>query len=167
MRSATPPEPPAPPDDRRIVITGMGLVTPLGVGATAFWQGLAAGRSATGPATLCNPAGLACGVVAEVPDFAPQSFMDAKEARKLSRASQFAVAAARMALDDANLAVTDANRYDVGVLIANSSTSPPEIEISTKAFVERGPDRINPFHFAASLPHMPACQVAIQLGLLG
>ncbi len=160
-----------PPRERqaedRIVVTGIGLVTPLGIGVAPFWQGLATGRSAIGPATLFNADDLACGVAAEVPSFEPQLFMESKEARKLSRASQFAVAAARMALNDAAMVVNDQNRYEIGVLIANSSTSPPEIEISTKVYFERGPSRINPFHFAASLPHMPACQVTIQLGLLG
>jgi 3-oxoacyl-[acyl-carrier-protein] synthase II len=155
------------PDRDRIVVTGMGLVTPLGIGVAPFWQGLATGRSAIGPATLFNAEGLACGVAAEVPSFEPQQFVESKEARKLSRASQFAVAAARMALDDARIVVDDQNRYEIGVLIANSSTSPPEIELSTKTYFERGPARLNPFHFAASLPHMPACQVTIQLGVLG
>ena len=155
------------PDDQRIVVTGMGVVTPLGLGKETFWAGLVAGRSATGPATQCNLSDLPCRVVAEVPDFAAHDFMDHREARKLSRASQFAVAAARMAVADAHLTIDDSNREAIGTLVANSSTSPPEIEISTQAFFERGPSRINPFHFAASLPHMPACQVAIQLGLLG
>lgn len=167
MRQSTHPAAPQATAEDRIVITGIGLVTPLGIGVAPFWQGLAAGRSATGPATLCDTTDLACAVTAEVPNFDPQLFIEAKEARKLSRASQFAVAAARLALDDAQLEVGDHNRYDVGVLIANSSTSPSEIEISTKSYFERGPHRLNPFHFAASLPHMPTCQVAIQLGLLG
>ena len=158
---------PARPDDQRIVITGMGVVTPVGSGIAPFWGALQAGRSGTGPATLCDTRELPCQVVAEVPDFEPRDWMDAKEARKLSRASQFAVAAARMALSDAQIVVGDHNREAIGALIANSSTSPLEIEMSTRAYFERGPSKINPFHFAASLPHMPTCQAGIQLGCLG
>ncbi|HNP71398.1 MAG TPA: beta-ketoacyl-ACP synthase II [Kouleothrix sp.] len=167
MRTRPKPEQQPPADDQRIVVTGMGVVTPLGVGIAPFWAGLVAGLSATGLSTRCDLSDLPCQVVAEVPDFDPHSALEAKEARKLSRASQFAVAAARMAVADARLTIDHSNREAIGALIANSSTSPPEIEISTQAFFDRGPSRINPFHFAASLPHMPACQVAIQLGLLG
>lgn len=167
MPAYSQPTPATRPADQRIVVTGMGLVTPLGIGMEPFWSGLIAGRSATGPATLCDLSDMASRVVAEVPDFIAHDFMDHREARKLSRGSQFAVAAARLAVADARLEINDSNREAIGALVANSATSPPEIESSTKAFFERGPSRINPFHFAASLPHMPACQVAIQLGLLG
>jgi 3-oxoacyl-[acyl-carrier-protein] synthase II len=154
-------------EDERIVVTGMGLVTPLGIGIGPFWNGLVEGRSGIHRVTFDKPSDLPYAIAAEVPEFDPQRYMEAKEARRLSRASQFAVAAARMALEDSRLVVDDENRYDVGTLIANSATSPPEIEITTRTFFERGSAKINPFLFGASLPNMPASQVAIQLGLLG
>jgi 3-oxoacyl-[acyl-carrier-protein] synthase II len=154
-------------EDQRIVVTGMGLVTPLGIGIGPFWNGLVEGRSGVRPVALDNAADLPCAIAAEVSEFEPRDYMEAKEARRVSRASQLAVAAARMALADSGLIVDDENRYDIGTLIANSATSPPEIEATTQAFFERGSTRINPFLFAASLPNMPASQVAIQLGLLG
>src|SRR5262245_10185112 len=154
-------------DDERIVITGVGVITPLGIGIDAFWKGLIEGRSGVGPVTLCNPGDVSCRIAAEVPGFEPHDYLDAKEARRLSRASQFAVAAARMALTDSAFVINDDNRYEVGVIIANSSTSPPEIELATQAFFRREVSRVNPVAFAASLPNMPSCQVAIQLGLLG
>jgi 3-oxoacyl-[acyl-carrier-protein] synthase II len=154
-------------EDQRIVVTGMGLVTPLGIGIGPFWNGLVEGRSGAHRVTFNEPDDLPCTIAAEVPAFEPRDYMEAKEARRLSRASQFAVAAARMALADSGLTVDDENRYDIGTLIANSATSPPEIETTTRAFFERGSDKVNPFQFGASLPNMPASQVAIQLGLLG
>ncbi|MFL5802888.1 MAG: beta-ketoacyl-ACP synthase II [Roseiflexaceae bacterium] len=154
-------------EDQRIVVTGMGLVTPLGIGIGSFWNGLVEGRSSARRVELDGPVDLPCAIAAEVPAFEPRDYMEAKEARRVSRASQFAVAAARMALADSRLIVDDNNRYEIGTIIANSATSPPEIESTTQAFFEHDGTKVNPFHFAASLPNMPASQVAIQLGLLG
>jgi 3-oxoacyl-[acyl-carrier-protein] synthase II len=102
-----------------------------------------------------------------VPDFDPHDYMEAKEARRISRASQFAVAAARMALDDSGFVVDDGNRYEIGALIANGSSSPPDTEQAMRTLIGRGFSKVNPFYIAGSLPNMPSCQVAIQLGLLG
>src|SRR6266545_4419610 len=151
----------------RVVITGIGVVTPIGIGADAFGRALIEGRSGVGRVTRWSADDLQCTIAAEVQDFEPRNYMDGKEARRLSRASQFAVAAAHLAVEDSGLIIDDTNRYDIGVLIANSSTSPPEIEATTQLLFEGGITRINPFHFAASLPNMPTCQVSIQLGLLG
>ncbi len=151
----------------RVVITGIGVVTPIGIGADAFGRALIEGRSGVGRVTRCAADDLPCTIAAEVQDFEPRNYMDGKEARRLSRASQFAVAAAHLAVEDSGLIIDDTNRYDIGVLIANSSTSPPEIEATTQLLFEGGITRINPFHFAASLPNMPTCQVSILLGLLG
>lgn len=154
-------------EDGRVVITGIGVVTPLGIGLDAFWQGLSAGRSGVGPVTLCDPGDAPATIAAEVSGFDVRDYMDMKEARRISRASQFAVAAARMALDDARLSIDDTNRYDTGALIACGTTSPPDTEAAAKTLFERGSGRINPFYITSSLPNMPSCQVAIQLGLMG
>jgi 3-oxoacyl-[acyl-carrier-protein] synthase II len=154
-------------EDDRIVVTGMGLVTPLGIGRDAFWGGLVEGRSGVGPITLCDPGESPCKIAAEVPGFEPRDYMEAKEARRVSRASQFAVAAGRMALADSGFVVDDSNRDDVGALIANGSSSPPDTEQAARTLFERGFGKVNPFYITGSLPNMPSCQVAIQLGLLG
>jgi len=154
-------------EDGRVVVTGMGVVTPLGIGLAPFWQGLEAGRSGVGPVTLCDPGDAPVTIAAEVRGFEARDYMDAKEARRISRGSQFAVAAARMALDDAGLIIDESNRYDAGALIACGSTSPPDTEVAAKTLFERGAGRINPFYITSSLPNMPSCQVAIQLGLMG
>ena len=154
-------------EDQQIVVTGMGLLTPLGIGIDPFWAGLIEGRSGAGPITLCDPGESPSRIAAEVSGFDPRDYLEAKEARRLSRASQFAVAAARMALADSGLMVDASNRYDVGALIANGSTSPPDTELATRTVIERGFGKVNPFYVTSSLPNMPSCQVAIQLGLLG
>jgi 3-oxoacyl-[acyl-carrier-protein] synthase II len=102
-----------------------------------------------------------------VSGFEPRDYLEAKEARRISRASQFAVAAARMALADSGLVVDASNRYEVGALIANGSSSPPDTELAARTLIERGFGKVNPFYITSSLPNMPSCQVAIQLGLLG
>lgn len=154
-------------EDQRIVVTGMGLLTPLGIGIDSFWNGLVEGRSGVGPITLCDPGESPVRIAAEVSGFDPRDYLEAKEARRISRASQFAVAAARMALADSGLVVDASNRYDVGALIANGSSSPPDTELAARTLIERGFSKVNPFYITGSLPNMPSCQVAIQLGLLG
>src|SRR6266508_4336438 len=147
-------------EDQRIVVTGMGLVTPLGIGIEPFWHNLAAGRSGVGPITLCDPGDSPSRIAGEVPGFEPRDYIEAKEARRVSRASQFAIAAAGLAIDDDN-------RYEVGALIANGSSSPADTELAARTLIERGFSKVNPFYITGSLPNMPSCQVAIQLGLLG
>lgn len=154
-------------DDQRIVVTGMGLITPLGIGHKQFWENIIAGRSGVGPVTLFEPGDAMSRIAAEVRDFDPRQYLDAKEARRLSRASQFAVAAAQLAIADAQLTIDDGNRDDIGVLLGNGSTSPPETEATARILVERGPARVSPFYITSALPNMPACQVAIQLGVHG
>src|SRR5262249_55367424 len=154
-------------EDERIVVTGMGLITPLGTGVGAFWNGLVEGRSGVRRITLCDPGDSPSRIAAEVPAFEPRDYIEAKEARRLSRASQFAVAAARMALADSGFVVDDGNRYEVGALIGNGSSSPPDTENVMRTLIGRGFSKVNPFYITSSLPNMPSCQVAIQLGLLG
>src|SRR5689334_1652821 len=154
-------------EDQRIVVTGIGLLTPLGIGIDPFWDGLIEGRSGVGPITLCDPGESPSRIAAEVSGFDPRDYLEAKEARRISRASQFAVAAARMALADSGLVIDAGNRHEVGALIANGSSSPPDTEQAARALFERGFGKVNPFYITGSLPNMPSCQVAIQLGLLG
>jgi 3-oxoacyl-[acyl-carrier-protein] synthase II len=154
-------------EDERVVVTGMGVVTPLGIGLDAFWNGLVEGRSGVRRITLCDPGESPCKIAAEVPEFAPRDYMEAKEARRISRASQFAVAAGRMALADSDLVVDAETCYDIGALIANGSSSPPDTEAATRTLFERGFAKFNPFYITGSLPNMPSCQVSIQLGLRG
>ncbi|NJO05694.1 MAG: beta-ketoacyl-ACP synthase II [Chloroflexaceae bacterium] len=154
-------------DDERVVITGLGLVTPFGIGIAPFWNGLSTGRSAIGPITLCDVSDSACKIAGEVRGFDPHDFMEPKEARRMSRGSQFAVAAARLAVVDAELEVGEWNTERIGVLVACGSTSYPETEQAIQALLERGPQRVSPFYIPMALPNMSAAQVAIQLRLRG
>ncbi|NNJ10027.1 beta-ketoacyl-ACP synthase II [Chloroflexales bacterium ZM16-3] len=154
-------------EDERIVVTGIGVVTPFGVGVEPFWDGLTAGRSAIGRITRFDTSAFPSQIGGEVVDFAPQTFMDAKEARRMSRASQFAVAAARMAVEAAGLRIDAGNRDEIGTLIACGTISMPDVEQAVITMMQRGPMKISPFFIPAAVPNMPSSQVAIQLGLRG
>jgi 3-oxoacyl-[acyl-carrier-protein] synthase II len=154
-------------EDQRIVVTGVGPVTPLGIGNEQYWSGLAAGKSGITRYTLCDPSEYPSQVAGEVKAFNPQDFMDSKEARRMSRAGQFAVAAARLAMDDAGLDIDRLDPYEIGALIASGTTSFPDTEKAVRAMVEKGPTKVSPLYVPSAMPNMPSCQVAIQLGLRG
>lgn len=154
-------------EDERIVVTGIGVVSPFGVGVGPFWEGLAAGRSAISRISTFDPSAFPCQIAGQVAGFAPHEFMDAKEARRMSRSSQFAVAAARMAIEAAGLRVDDGNRDEIGTLIACGTISMPDVEQAVITMMQRGPMKISPFFIPAAVPNMPSSQVAIQLGLRG
>jgi 3-oxoacyl-[acyl-carrier-protein] synthase II len=155
------------PATDRIVITGLGVLTPIGIGREAFWEGLAQGRSGVRRVTSFDVSSLPSQIAGDVPDFEPRDYLPAKDARRVTRAAQFAVAAARLALQDARLEIDPARREEFGVLIANGGSSPPETERMILDLEAGGYGRMSPFHVAGSLPNMPACQVAIHLGLTG
>lgn len=154
-------------EDRRVVVTGLGVVSPFGTGVQPFWEGLAAGRSAVGRISHFDPSGYPCQVAGQVPEFDPRQFMDFKEARRMSRSSQLAVAAARMAVEAAALRIDAAASEEIGALIACGTLSMPDVEAAVTTLVQRGGMKISPFFIPAALPHMPSSQVSIQLGLRG
>jgi 3-oxoacyl-[acyl-carrier-protein] synthase II len=154
-------------EDQRIVVTGMGAVTPFGTGLGLLWGGLVEGRSAIHRVDAEYAAPFPTRIGGEALDFDARAFMDAKDARRMSRASQFAVAAARMAIDDSRIAIDDGNRYDVGVLLGCGTTSIADMEQAARALILKGGDRVSPLVMPMALPNMPASQVAIQLGLRG
>jgi 3-oxoacyl-[acyl-carrier-protein] synthase II len=156
-----------PNGDPRVVVTGFGLITPIGTGVEAFWDSLRTGRAGIRRITQFDPSPLTSQIAGEVPDFDPGQYINRKEARRMSRASQFAVAAAQLAVQDAGLTINDGNREDVGVLIASGASSPPEMETMIRDYERGGFGKINPFHVTGSLPNMPSCQVAIDQGLVG
>jgi 3-oxoacyl-[acyl-carrier-protein] synthase II len=154
-------------EDRRVVVTGIGVVSPFGVGLAPFWDGLSAGRSAVGRITHFDPSAYPCQIAGQVPEFDPRQFVDFKEARRMSRSSQLAVAAARMAVEDASLRIDAAASEEIGALIACGTISMPDVEDAVSTLVQRGGMKISPFFIPAALPHMPSSQVSIQLGLRG
>jgi len=155
------------PDSRRVVITGMGALTPLGNSVDAFWQGCVEGRSGIDWITLVDVTNYSVKVDGEVRGFDPQDFMDRKEARRMARFSQFSVAAARMAIEDSGLRVEQEDANRIGVLLGNGNGGFPETDEAVKTIVAKGGNRIDPFYMSKTLPNMAAAQVAMQFGLKG
>ena len=152
---------------KRVVVTGMGTISPHGHNVDDLWYGLSHGVSAVGPITLCKTEGYPTRIAAEVKDFDPIRWIDGREARRMSRATQFAVAAARQALDDSGVPVTDASSEEIGVLLGTGTSAFPEIEAGARVWMTRGGMRMNPFFAPMVLPNMCASQVSIQFGLRG
>ena len=151
----------------RVVVTGIGALTPLGRSADAFWDGLQSGRSGIGPMTLADPTGYACRVAGQVPDFDPKDYLDAKEARRLARFSQLGVAAAREALDSAQLDLDREDTTRVGVYLGNGNGGFPTIEQEMRVLVSKGGQRLSPFFFPMILPNMAASQISLIFGIRG
>jgi 3-oxoacyl-[acyl-carrier-protein] synthase II len=152
---------------RRVVITGMGVVTSLGLGIGAFWESLLAGRSGVGPITSFDASAFTTRFAAEIQDFRPEDFMERKEARRMDRFVQFAVAATRMAMEDAGFAVTPENAGGVGVLIGSGIGGILTIEEQFQVMLEQGPGRISPFFIPKLISDMASGQVSILFGAQG
>ncbi len=152
---------------RRVAITGIGLVSPLGTGTQATWDGLMAGISGIGPITRFDASEYTSRIAGEVRDFEPEAFLDRKEARKTDRFIQFALAASQIALDDSGLTIDAANAERVGVIIGSGIGGLPLIEDMHRVLLERGPGRISPFFIPGLIVNMAAGQVSIRVGARG
>ncbi len=157
-------------DDRRIVITGMGVISSLGKTVEEHWNALIEGRSGIRRMTLMDPSHYPCQVAGEVPDFDPEHYMERREARRMARSSQMAVASARLALADSGLSLQGpgtVERDRIGVLLGTGNGSMPVTEEGARVMIERGGMRIDPLFFPRLLPNMAAGQVSLQLSLGG
>jgi 3-oxoacyl-[acyl-carrier-protein] synthase II len=152
---------------RRVVITGLGAVTPLGNDVPATWSNVLAGRSGAGPITQFDASGYKTRFACEVKDFDVTSLVGRKEARRMDRFTQFAVAAAKQALDDSGLQVTPDDSWRTGVYIGTGIGGIGTLESEIWQMTTKGPDRISPFLVPMMLPDTAASQVAIQFGLRG
>ncbi|MEE8442375.1 MAG: beta-ketoacyl-ACP synthase II [Dehalococcoidia bacterium] len=150
-----------------MVVTGMGAVTPLGLSVDESWKNLVAGRSGIGPMTLCDPTDYPCRIAGEVPGFDPNQFIPVKEARRMARFTQLAVAAATMALEDAALDMEREDRERAGLILGNGNGGFPNIEQGVRTLVAQGGMRLTPFFFPMILPNMAAATVSRILGLKG
>jgi 3-oxoacyl-[acyl-carrier-protein] synthase II len=155
------------PKSRRVVITGMGGLTPLGNSVDEFWQGCVDGRSGIDWITLLDVTNYAVKVDGEVRNFDPQDYMDRKDARRMARFSQFSLAAARMAIEDSGLRVEDEDTTRVGVLLGNGNGGFPENDEAMRTIISKGGDRLDPFYMSKTLPNIAAAQVAMHFGLRG
>lgn len=155
------------PDDQRVVITGTGAVTSLGIGVEPFWNNLLAAKSGIGPIQSFDASKFTTRFAAEIHDFDPHQFMERKEARRMDRFVQFAVAAARMAMVESKLEITEENACRVGVLIGSGIGGILTIEDQFLTMLERGPDRISPFLIPMLISDMGSGQVSIIFGAKG
>jgi len=153
--------------ERRVVVTGMGAVSPLGLSVPELWQGVVEARSGVGPITLFDASGHDTRFAAEVTGFDPTSYMDRKEARRTDRFVQFAIAAAKEALRTSELQITDENRDEVGVFMASGIGGIQSLSEQLDVLRTRGPGRISPFLIPAMITNLAAGQVSIDLGARG
>ncbi|MGM7680845.1 beta-ketoacyl-ACP synthase II [Cytobacillus sp. Hm23] len=152
---------------RRVVITGLGAVTPLGSSVEATWENLINGVSGIGTVTRVNPDDYPAKVAGEATDFNPEDFMEKKDARKMDRFTQFALAASLMAVKDASLTITDDIAPRVGVWIGSGIGGMETFENQFETFQKRGYRRVSPFFVPMIIPDMAAGQVSIALGAKG
>jgi 3-oxoacyl-[acyl-carrier-protein] synthase II len=151
----------------RAVVTGLGCVTPIGKDVESFWAALTGGESGVRRITLFDPSDQECQIAAEVKDWDPTEFMEAKSARRAARFSQFAVAAASQAVTNSSLAIDDANRDDIAIVMNTGGGGVDVIAEGEKTYLEKGASRVGPFTVPAYAPNMASCQVAINLGVRG
>ena len=151
----------------RVVITGMGAITPIGATVAAFWDALCAGRSGVGLATQYDITDFPYVIAAEVRDFDPRDYMDAKAARRMARFAQFAVAAAGEALRDSGLDLDRIDRSRVAVDIGTALGGTANVEEQVLSFVAKGRKRVDAFYMPTFIYNMASCQVAMTYGLHG
>ena len=152
---------------RRVVVTGLGAITPVGLSADEFWTNLLAGQSGIGPMTLCDPTDYPCRIAGQADDFDPTNYIGNREARRMARFSQLAVAAGLQAFQDANLDIASEDPYRVGVLLGNGNGGFPTLEENCRILAERGGMRMSPFFFPMILPNMAAANVSQYVGAHG
>ena len=151
----------------RVVVTGLGVVSPLGINAGRTWQALIDGQSGIGPVTNFDAAGFPCRIAGEVKEFDPGAYLDRKEIRRTDRFMHFAIAASKMALADAGLVIEGEMAYKTGVVIGSGVGGMQTLEEQARVFFERGPSRVSPFFIPMMIGDMAAGQVSIITGAKG
>ena len=155
-------------DERlRVVITAMGAMTPLGETPEEYWNNLVSGKSGIGPMSLCDPDGYPCRISGEVSGFDPGTYIGSKEARRMARFTQLAVAAALQAVEAAAYDISKDDPYRVGVVLGNGNGGFPTLEENCRILTERGGMRMSPFFFPMILPNMAAAAVSRYTGAHG
>ena len=152
---------------RRVVVTGLGAVTPIGNDVAQYWEGLRSGRNGVAAITLFDASRHACRFAAEVKDFEPAGWLEPKEAKRWDRFCQFGVVAAKQAVLDAGLSIDDSNRNRVGVSIGSGVGGLLMMETQAQVLNDRGPDRVTPFCVPMMIPNMATGLTAIALGARG
>ena len=151
----------------RVVVTGLGCISPIGLSVDAYWQNLLAGVSGAGRITTFDPSGLPVQIAAEVKGFDPGDYMDRKAARRMERFAQFSIAATGQALADAGLEINDSNAWDVGAIIATGGGGIRAVADETEVLVTKGWERVGPMMVPLMIPNMASCQVSMTYGIKG
>ncbi|MFB2769124.1 beta-ketoacyl-ACP synthase II [Pelatocladus sp. BLCC-F211] len=152
---------------KRVVVTGVGAITPIGNTPAEYWEGLVSGRNGIGEITLFDASHHACRIAGEVKNYDPHDYMDRKEAKRMDRFSQFAVSAAKQALADARLTINDLNAEQIGVIIGSGIGGLKVMEEQQTVYLNRGPERCSPFMIPMMIANMAAGFTAIHIGAKG
>ncbi len=152
---------------RRVVVTGMGVITPIGLNVADFFDSVKAGKHGFGPITGFDSVGYKCHVVAQVKEFDPQKYMDFKTAKRMEVFSQYAVAAAKEAFEDSGLVLEKEDPYRIGCAVGSGIGSLQAIEREYGKLINRGPSRVNPLFVPLMISNMAAGNVSISFGLKG
>ena len=152
---------------KRVVITGLGAITPVGIGKDNFWSSLLEGKSGIGYITRFNAENHDAKIAAEVKEFNPQDFIDKKEAKRMDRFAQFAVSATKLALEDGNIKLDDMNKERIGTIIGSGIGGIDTLENEVTKYTEKGPNRVSPLFIPMMISNMAAGQVSMYFGLKG
>ena len=152
---------------RRVVVTGLGIISPIGCAVDIFWDNLIKGKSGIGPLTHFDAAQYESRIAGEVKDFAPHPFISPKDSRRMERFVQFGVTAAKNAIDDSGLNVSKEDPYRIGVLVGSGIGSLRIIEEQHRVILEKGPSRITPFLIPMLIVNMAAGHISIMIGVKG
>lgn len=153
--------------NKRVVVTGLGMVTPLGTGVRNNWEAACAGKSGIGPITKFDATPFPCRIAGEARDFRSQDWLDKQQVRRLDLFVHFAMASARMAMEESGLRIDDSNRHRVGCLTGSGLGGLTMLENYHKTLLEKGPDRISPFFIPGMIANMAPGQIAIEFGAKG
>jgi len=151
----------------RVVVTGFGILSPLGLDATTTWQALTAGKSGIDHITLFDISAFETKIAGEVKGFEPTNYMSPKDARRNDRVSQLAVAASLEAVEHSGMKIDAANENDIGIIIGSGIGGLTTLFEQTKILLDRGPDRVSPFLIPMMMPNIASAQVSIALGAKG
>ncbi|WP_421656854.1 beta-ketoacyl-ACP synthase II [Leptothermofonsia sp. ETS-13] len=154
-------------DRKRVVVTGLGAITPIGNTLTEYWEGLMSGRNGIGPITLFDASRHDCRIAGEVKGFDPYAYLDRKDAKRMDRFAQFAISASQQAITDAQFVINDLNAEQIGVLIGTGIGGLKVLEDQQEIYLTKGPDRCSPFMIPMMIANMAAGLTAIHTGAKG
>jgi 3-oxoacyl-[acyl-carrier-protein] synthase II len=154
-------------DRKRVVVTGLGAITPIGITLDEYWAGLTSSKNGIGPITCFDAARHDCRIAGEAKGFDPLQYLEKKEAKRMDRFAQFAVCASKQAIADSGLQITEVNAPDIGVIIGTGVGGIKVLEDQQEIYLTKGPDRCSPFMIPMMIGNMAAGLVAIQLGAKG